>query len=107
MCADMLTIQHSADKECVQLLLTVNGRRCSDTTDGLSMRIMGIMASIPVGELLIHFDRSCLVEICSPKDEPFCILCKRYSTAVTGLEWPRGFQEVKVPRFRDNGTRWW
>ena len=23
---------------------------------------------------------------------------------VTGLEWPRGFQEVKVPRFHDNGT---
>jgi len=22
----------------------------------------------------------------------------------TGLEWPRGFQEVKVPRFHDNGT---
>jgi len=20
---------------------------------------------------------------------------------------PRGFQEVKVPRFHDNGTRWW
>ena len=26
---------------------------------------------------------------------------------VGGLEWPRGFQEVKVPRFRDNGTGWW
>ena len=26
---------------------------------------------------------------------------------VTGLEGPRGFQEVKVPRFRDNGTGWW
>ena len=26
------------------------------------------------------------------------------SSPVTGLEWPRGFQEVKVPRFRDNGT---
>jgi len=26
---------------------------------------------------------------------------------VTGPEWPRGFQEVKVPRFRDNGTGWW
>ena len=26
---------------------------------------------------------------------------------VTGLEWPRGFQEVKVPRFCDNGTGWW
>jgi hypothetical protein len=26
------------------------------------------------------------------------------SSPVTGLEWPRGFQEVKVPRFLDNGT---
>jgi hypothetical protein len=26
---------------------------------------------------------------------------------VTGLDRPRGFQEVKVPRFRDNGTGWW
>jgi len=26
---------------------------------------------------------------------------------VTGLEWHRGFQEVKVPRFHDNGTGWW
>jgi len=25
----------------------------------------------------------------------------------TGLEWPRVFQEVKVPRFHDNGTGWW
>ena len=24
-----------------------------------------------------------------------------------GLEWPRGFQEDKVPRFHDNGTGWW
>jgi len=29
-------------------------------------------------------------------------ICK--SSPVTGLEWPRGFQEVKVPRFHDNGT---
>jgi len=26
---------------------------------------------------------------------------------VTGLEWSRGFQEVKVPRFHDNGTGRW
>ena len=32
---------------------------------------------------------------------------ERQSSPVTGLEWPRGFQEVKVPRFRDNGTGWW
>ena len=29
---------------------------------------------------------------------------KRKSSPVTGLECPRGFQEVKVPRFHDNGT---
>ena len=29
-------------------------------------------------------------------------LCK--ISPVTGLEWPRGFQEVKVPRFHDYGT---
>jgi len=32
---------------------------------------------------------------------------KRYSSPVTGLEWPGGFQEVKAPRFHDNGTGWW
>jgi len=32
---------------------------------------------------------------------------KGKSSPVTSLEWPRGFQEVKVPRFRDNGTGWW
>jgi len=32
---------------------------------------------------------------------------KRYISPVTGLEWPRGFQEVKVPRFHDSGTGWW
>ena len=34
-------------------------------------------------------------------------LCRCTSSPVTGLEWPRGFQEVKVPRFHDNGTGWW
>ena len=29
------------------------------------------------------------------------------SSPITGREWPRGFQDVKVPRFRDNGTGWW
>jgi hypothetical protein len=32
---------------------------------------------------------------------------KRYSSPITGLEWPRWFQEVKVPRLHDNGTGWW
>jgi len=29
------------------------------------------------------------------------------SSPVTGPEWPKGFQEVEVPRFHDNGTGWW
>jgi len=29
------------------------------------------------------------------------------SSPITGLEWLRGFQEVRVPRFHDNGTGWW
>jgi hypothetical protein len=29
------------------------------------------------------------------------------SSPITGLECPRGFQEVKVPRFHDDGTGWW
>jgi len=39
----------------------------------------------------------------------FCVnrLSKAKSSPITGLEWPRGFQEVKVPRFHDNGTGWW
>jgi len=28
------------------------------------------------------------------------------SSPITGLDRPRGFQEVKAPRFRDNGTGW-
>jgi hypothetical protein len=32
---------------------------------------------------------------------------KKVKQSVTGLEWPRGFKEVKVPRFSDNGTEWW
>jgi hypothetical protein len=45
---------------------------------------------------------------CVPK--PFAIECwdgDRKSSPVTGLEWPRRFQEVKVPRLHDNGTGWW
>ena len=32
---------------------------------------------------------------------------QKQSSPVTGLEWPRGFQEVKIPRFHDNGIGWW
>jgi hypothetical protein len=39
-----------------------------------------------------------------------CFSCTGKGKAVspvTGLEWPRGFQEFKVPRFHDKGTGLW
>jgi len=26
---------------------------------------------------------------------------------ITGLEWPRGFQDAKVPKYHDNDTGWY
>jgi len=37
----------------------------------------------------------------------FCGLNKGKAVLFTGLEWPRGFQEVKVPIFHDNSTGRW
>ena len=34
-------------------------------------------------------------------------LRKKVKQPVTGLECPRKFQEVKVPRLHDNGAGWW
>jgi len=39
----------------------------------------------------------------------FCLILPIFffSNPITGLEWPKVFQEVKVPRLHDNGTGWW
>ena len=39
----------------------------------------------------------------------YTLLCywKRQISAVKDPEWSRGFQETKVPRFRDKGAGWW
>ena len=39
----------------------------------------------------------------SPKNYQYHI---KQISPVTGLDRPRSFQEVKVPRFRDNSTGW-
>jgi hypothetical protein len=44
----------------------------------------------------------------SNKMEIIHITCNlKKSSPVTGLGWPRGFQEVKIPRVLDKGTGWW
>ena len=30
-----------------------------------------------------------------------------YSSPVTGLQWPKVFQQVQVSRLHDNSTGWW
>jgi hypothetical protein len=43
---------------------------------------------------------------CNPAEKGKIFRLKTYNKnpPVASLEWPRGFQEVKVPRFHDNGT---
>jgi hypothetical protein len=43
----------------------------------------------------------------SPESKIRTVKVKVKPSRYTGLEWPRGFQEDKVPRFLDNGTGWW
>jgi hypothetical protein len=56
--------------------------------------------------ILVQYYQKLDVKICD-KEILSYIIPHRYSSPVTGLEWPRGFQEVKVPRFHDNSTGWW
>ena len=38
----------------------------------------------------------------------YCDLLYQSSCSpVTGLEWPRVFQEIKAARLHDNDTGWW
>jgi hypothetical protein len=47
----------------------------------------------------------CKYVLLPPDDNPIAV--EKQSSPVTGLEWPRRFQRVKVPRFHVNGTGWW
>jgi hypothetical protein len=62
---------------------------------------------------IIYYDKTCFIDVHYDKtylmdvhyDKTYFINVK--FSPITGREWPRGFQEVQVPRFRDNGTGWW
>ena len=61
----------------------------------------------------VHYTKTllCFASLCRSKvtvlHTQYVYLYSKRSSPVTGLEWPRGFQEVKVPRFNDNGTGRW
>ena len=64
------------------------------TPDRLAHGLVAITTTLPrLHEVVITISILCL---------PAC-----KSSPVTGLEWSRGFQEVMVPRFHDNGTGRW
>jgi hypothetical protein len=61
---------------------------------------------IQAGDTLIPADKQ-TDELTDRHDEVYRRLSIRIRRSpVIGLEWPRGFQEVKVPRFLDV-TGWW
>jgi hypothetical protein len=57
----------------------------------------------PTCFVAITIIRERILKVCHPR----CVVRDSKCNPVTGLEWPRGFQEVKVPRLHDNGTGWW
>ena len=76
-------------------LTTLMCRLSRNMGDSTSWNPQDLLQSLPYLYLYFHNE----VAMVHPS--------KRLNSAVTGLEWPRGFQEVKVPRFHDNGTGWW
>ena len=45
------------------------------------------------------------LRLCSPTELPSA--CVKVNLSHYRPEVPRGFQEIKVPRLRDNGPGWW
>ena len=86
----------------------------------LSPHTVSTISLLMIPSLILHI-LECLILDINPWESPspwiqFCIFfwmkpplqfsIDLKSSPVTGLEWPRGFQEVKVPKFHDNGTGW-
>ena len=47
------------------------------------------------------------LSFCAKWNVTIAVLTVKKNQSPYRAEVPRGFQEVKTPRFRDNGTGWW
>jgi hypothetical protein len=80
---------------------------CAKRTEEKNMAVVIVafrnFANVPKKEFSVGYigRPSGFITNCHIKDK------KVKQHPITGLEWPTGFQEVKVPRFHDNGTGWW
>jgi len=69
----------------------VDGRKCLSIKHILPVKSVHFVGSYCVNNLILYVNEiSSILRHCP----------------VTGLEWPRVFQEVKVPRLHDNDTGW-
>jgi hypothetical protein len=67
------------------------------------------VSPIAKGPVIFPWVKYCVSIPCAKKSVIFhrakdSVIMEREISPVTSLEWPTGFQEVKVPRFHYNGT---
>jgi len=55
---------------------------------------------------VVWYDRPNLTVGSTDSSQGLLRLVKGKSSPVPDLQWPRAFQEVKVPRLYDDGTGW-
>jgi len=91
-------------------LLTVPRSRLELTGSSAPMTTTIVSLTLSCRQTVTHFTTywiSTLTFISTEVSILKCFVPKKKCSPVTGLEWPRGFQEVKVHKFHDNGTGWW
>ena len=63
-----------------------------------------VLGSIPGGVIgIFHCHNTSDRTMALGSTQPLKEMSK--NSPFTGLQWPRGFQEVRVPRFHENGTK--
>jgi len=87
----------------VVLWLFVRCTACFFVSDNNSMKSTQILISFTDSVMGMHRQWLKDTDVCAPTISTQAAK----SSPVTGLEWSRGFQEVKVPRFHENGTGRW
>jgi hypothetical protein len=54
-----------------------------------------------------HINEGSILENKKKSQNQYLFQVKNKISPITGQKCPRGFQEVKVPRLRDNDPGWW
>jgi len=99
------SVRYLSDRYCYLLL----ARLAAGSSTGLTLYVQFWAPDDGRKYRLKHVER--LTEINKLRNIASCLYSAKRRTVhvrsspITGLDRPGGFQEVKIPRFRDNGTR--